>query len=150
MLVVIVRFQADDSFSFKHYYGWSWCWNSSECVSYSSSWIIPGIWGSDRYRGFTQDKVRDIQCQGLHGNHEITQLFDKYLLSAYLSQAPIYVMGIQGYTQWIRPSPRSKDSQTKLLNSSLDFATHKLDDLEEVSVPPFSHLRKLNKGHHEA
>lgn len=115
MLVVIVRFQADDSFSFKHYYGWSRCWNSSESVNYSSSWIIPRVWGSDRWSGLTQDKVMDIQCQGLHRNHEITQSLDKYLLRACLSQAPIYVMGIQGYTQWTRPSPRSKDPKTKLL-----------------------------------
>ena len=52
----------------------------------------------------------DIQCQGLRGNHEIIQSFDKYLLSAYLSQAPIYVMGIQGYTQWTRPPSNSKDT----------------------------------------
>lgn len=43
--------------------------------------------------GYALGKLMEIQCQGLHRNHEIIQSFHKCLLSVYLSQALFYVMG---------------------------------------------------------
>lgn len=83
--------------------------------------------------GYALGKLMEIQCQGLHRNHEIIQLFNRYLLSVYLSQALFYVMAFRVEHSRQDPLSISKDSQTKL------------NDLEKVSVLSFPHLRKVYK-----
>lgn len=59
--------------------------------------------------GYALGKLMEIQCQRLHRNYEIIQLFNKCLLSVYLSQALFYVMefGVKHRRQDPYPSART-------------------------------------------